>query len=122
MTNISHPGSPNAPAPRLPLLPQGFGWIVFALLSAGLLLLYVPAYLDLAKTVWATDEQGHGPIILAVSIWLLYGKRHELAAAPIQPLPWLGWAGRCWYLAWRCMRWADRKTSSCSRSARRSCC
>ena len=90
-----------APAPRLPLLPQGFDWVVFALLSAGLLLLYVPAYLDLAKTVWATDEQGHGPIILAVSIWLLYGKRHELAAAPTQPMAWLGWTllvfGMAWY-------------------------
>ena len=85
------PAAAPAPAPRLPLLPAGFDWIVFGLISAGLLLLYVPAYMDLAKTVWATDEQGHGPIILAVSIWLLYGKRHDLAAAPTQPMPWLGW-------------------------------
>jgi exosortase B len=78
-------------APRQPLLPQGFDWVVFGLLLLGLALLYVPAYADLARTVWATDEQGHGPIILAVSIWLLYGKRHELAAAASNPLPWLGW-------------------------------
>lgn len=84
-------GTSAAPRPHEPLLPQGFDWVVFSLLGAGLLLLYVPAYVDLARTIWATDEQGHGPIILAVSIWLLYGKRHELAAAPTQPLPWLGW-------------------------------
>jgi exosortase B len=81
----------HAPASPLPWLPLGFDWVVFAALAAGLALLYVPAYFDLANTIWATDEQGHGPIILAVSIWLLYAKRHELAAAPTRPLPWLGW-------------------------------
>lgn len=77
--------------PRLPLLPQGFDWVVASLLAAGVALLYVPAYLELARTLWATDEQGHGPIILAVSLWLLFGKRHDLAALRPQPLPWLGW-------------------------------
>lgn len=77
--------------PRVPLLPVGFDWVVFILLAGGLALLYVPAYLDLAKTIWATDEQGHGPIILAVSIWLLYSKRHELTAARPAPMLWLGW-------------------------------
>jgi exosortase B len=75
----------------LPLLPQGFDWVVAGLLAAGIGLLYIPAYMDLARTIWATDEQGHGPIILAVSIWLLYMKRHDLAAVPAQPMPWLGW-------------------------------
>lgn len=77
--------------PRVPLLPSGFDWVVFAVLLGGLLLLYGPAYVDLANTIWATDEQGHGPIILAVSIWLLYNKRHELAAVPPVPMPWLAW-------------------------------
>ena len=87
-----HPNPPaGASAPRLPLLPQGFDWVVFGLLVAGIALLYVPAYLDLARTIWATDEQGHGPIILVVSLWLLWIKRHELAAVPARPLPWLGW-------------------------------
>jgi exosortase B len=53
-------------------------------------LLYVPTWLELARTVWATDEQGHGPIILAVSVWLLYTRRHDIAARA-QPLPWAGW-------------------------------
>ena len=57
----------------------------------GFALLYLPTYAHLATTVWATDEQGHGPIILAVSLWLLYMKRHELAAAPLKALPALGW-------------------------------
>lgn len=76
---------------RLPPLPVGFDWLVFAALAIGLGLLYGPAYADLARTIWATDEQGHGPIILAVSTWLLYAKRHEIADVPSRPLPYLGW-------------------------------
>ena len=79
------------PTPRAPLWPEGADRVVLLLLIGGFALLYGPAYKELAETIWATDEQGHGPIILAVSGWLLYMKRHELAAAPTKPLPWLGW-------------------------------
>ena len=64
---------------------------VLASLVLGFALLYVPFYLELARTIWATDEQGHGPIILAVSAWLMYTRRHDLALAARQPLPALGW-------------------------------
>lgn len=77
--------------PRLPLLPAGIDWWVLGALALGLVLLFGPAYAELARTVWATDEQGHGPIILVVSGWLLYTKRHDLAALPAAPLSWLGW-------------------------------
>ena len=86
---VDQPG-PAGPA-RQPLIPAGFDWLVFAALALGLAVLYGPAYNELAHTFWATDEQGHGPIILAVALWLLYGKRHEVVACPPQPLPWLGW-------------------------------
>jgi exosortase B len=45
---------------------------------AGLLILYVPAFLDLARTHWTRDDNAHGPIILAIVIWLIWGKRHDL--------------------------------------------
>lgn len=76
---------------RLPLWPaQADRWVLVALI-AGFALLYGPAYLELSRTIWATDEQGHGPIILVVSAWLLYLRRHELAALPAQPRPVAGW-------------------------------
>ena len=100
LTTVPPTPTAGAPAPRLPLLPQGFDWVVACLLAAGIGLLYIPAYLDLARTIWATDEQGHGPIILAVSLWLLYIKRHELAAVPTQPMPWLGWPLVVFALFW----------------------
>ena len=90
--SATHPSAPEpARKARLPLAPPGFDWTVFVLLAAGFALLYVPVYADLANTTWATDEQGHGPIILAVSAWLLYERRHAIAATPYRPLPAVGW-------------------------------
>jgi exosortase B len=53
------------------------------MLAVGFAALYLPTYAALARVVWPTDEQGHGPIILAVSLWLLWRKRHEIAAFPL---------------------------------------
>jgi exosortase B len=81
-----------SPGPvRTPFLPAAFDPAVVLLLVAGFALLYGPTYFVLAKTIWATDEQGHGPIILAVSAWLLFGLRHQIAEASRRPAPWLGW-------------------------------
>ncbi len=60
------------------------GWVLLTLLL-GFALLYVPTYLDLTHTIWASDEQGHGPIILGLSLWLLYRKREQLALVPTVP-------------------------------------
>ena len=38
----------------------------------GMLALYVPTLYDLFNGLWATEEQVHGPIILALSIWLMH--------------------------------------------------
>jgi exosortase B len=67
------------------ILPAGLDRVVAALLLFGFALLYAPAYLDLAQRVWPSDEQGHGPVILALGLWLIYGKRHALAALPARP-------------------------------------
>jgi exosortase B len=85
------PPAKAAPQTRLPLVPAGLDWPAFAMLALGFALLYVPTYAELARTIWATDEQGHGPIILAVSFWLLYMRRHDIAAAAVRPLPAIGW-------------------------------
>ncbi|GJL74298.1 exosortase B [Nitrosomonas sp.] len=38
----------------------------------GLLAMYAPTFYDLANGLWTDDEQIHGPIILALSLWLMY--------------------------------------------------
>lgn len=83
--------APQATHQREPIMPTGVDRVLVGLLLAGFALLYGPAWVELSRTVWATDEQGHGPIILAVSLWLLYRGRHELAAQPAKPVGWLGW-------------------------------
>ena len=67
------------------VIPAGADPLVLALLGLGFALLYLPTYWDLAHTTWASDEQGHGPIILAVSLWLLYQLRHPIAAVESRP-------------------------------------
>ena len=58
-------------------------WLVPLLI--GLCALYLPTYLVLAHTVWASDEQGHGPIILAISLWLMWRQRVKFIELPEQP-------------------------------------
>jgi exosortase B len=38
----------------------------------GLALLYGPSLIDLLDGIWSTDEQRHGPIVLAMALWLVY--------------------------------------------------
>ncbi|QBE62528.1 exosortase B [Pseudoduganella lutea] len=47
----------------------------------GMLVLYVPSLYSLFTGVWASEEQAHGPIILALSVWLIWRQRDEMLAA-----------------------------------------
>lgn len=41
----------------------------------GLVVLYAPTYWTLAHGLWNTEEQAHGPIVLAVTLFLIWQKR-----------------------------------------------
>lgn len=58
----------------------------------GLAVLYVPSLVDLFKGIWSSDEQMHGPIVLGISLWLMYRNwpAMEQAAQGQQPSAW-GW-------------------------------
>ena len=66
-------------------LPQGVDLVTAAMLLAGWLALYADTYLRLSQTIWASDEQGHGPIIMAVCLWLLWRQREPLINLPAAP-------------------------------------
>lgn len=70
---------------RPPLLPASVDLPALLLVLLGLLVVYAPEYVELSQTVWRSDEQGHGPIIFAVSLWLLYNLRHTVAELPSRP-------------------------------------
>lgn len=54
-------------------------------LLLGMLVMYVPSFRELFRLVWSTDEQGHGPLIIGASAWLLWDKRRALFALQPQP-------------------------------------
>ena len=58
----------------------------------GLAVLYVPSLYDLFTGIWSTDEQLHGPIVLGISLWLIYRNWGAmLAASQGQPTSAWGW-------------------------------
>jgi exosortase B len=60
---------------------------------AGLLLLFVPTFYSLATGAWISEEQGHGPIIFGLALWLIYRKWPEVLAATSPAIPSAaGWA------------------------------
>lgn len=75
---------------RLQELRGRFDLVSIAVLVAGLLSLLSPTFLDLATSVWNTDEQGHGPIVLAVAVWLLVRNWPAMLEQASSPSGW-GW-------------------------------
>jgi len=71
------------PTGTLPLKP-------LLLLLLAFVVMFAPVYRELAVTTWATDEQGHGPLILGASAWLLWAKRYEIFSGPARPALGLG--------------------------------
>lgn len=59
-------------------------WLLVIL---GVAALYVPTYVSLWNGTWNSEEQGHGPLILAVVIWLFWQKRDAFAAIDDRPMP-----------------------------------
>lgn len=78
--------------PQLARPPKEFDPWSAGTVAAGFLLLYLPTYWSLSRSVWLSDEQGHGPIILALGLWLLYRARGELLAMAPRPARAAGWA------------------------------
>ena len=72
---------------------QANGWVL--LLLSGLALMYFPVFSSFLETVWATDDQGHGPIVLVVCAWLVWRKRHDFVALDSGP----AWASASVFLA-----------------------
>ena len=63
-------------------------WPVFL----GLAILFVPTFYDLFTGPWIGEEQGHGPIIFGLALWLIYRKWPEvLAATTPARSSWTGW-------------------------------
>ena len=56
----------------------------------GFAAMYAPVYWAAANGIWKSEEQGHGPIIAAVLVWLFWGLRKDIGNAVARPSPVLG--------------------------------
>jgi exosortase B len=66
-------------------------WREWLPVLAGLLVLYLPSFYDLATWLWPTDEHAHGPIVLGILFWLFWRKRAVLSL-PSRGAPLAGFA------------------------------
>src|SRR3990170_6697983 len=65
----------------------GAVWLEWPPVIAGLLVLYVPTFYDLATTLWQQDDFAHGPIILVIILWLIWQQRKALLVVPVNAAP-----------------------------------
>ena len=71
-----------------PASPAHLPWIIAL---AGFAAMYLPVYWTAANGIWQTDDNGHGPIILAVLLYLFWTQWRDIVDAPARPMPSLGW-------------------------------
>jgi exosortase B len=68
-------------------VPSGRGvacipWLPIAL---GLIVLYLPTFYDLNRSLWNDEEHAHGPIILLAALWMFWRERAIFVAAASRP-------------------------------------
>jgi exosortase B len=61
------------------------------LLVVSFLAAYVPTIWSLIDEPWQTEQEGHGPLIIAASLWLVWQARDRLKQVEISPAPVCGW-------------------------------
>lgn len=61
-----------------------------ALLLAGFAALALPVIWDWSRGAWLRETQGHEPLILGISAWLVWRRRDALAALPAAAARWPG--------------------------------
>src|SRR5712664_3213438 len=68
---------------------QGLPWP--ALLVGSFLAAYTPTVLSLIDGPWQTEQEGHGPLIIAAALWLVWQSGEKLKVTAISPAPVVGW-------------------------------
>lgn len=50
-------------------------FLIWLPLIAGLIFLFTPTYIELYNIFWSKDEQGHGPLVLMIALFLFWQKK-----------------------------------------------
>ena len=64
---------------------------MLAALFALTVLCYIPTGIVLNAGPWQTEQEGHGPFLIAAAAWFALGQREALRSTIFKPAPWLGW-------------------------------
>jgi exosortase B len=87
-----------------------------AALALGILVMYVPTYHKLSEQIWSQEGQGHGPVMLALVLWLVWQRWPQFAALPSRPANLLATLlfvpGLALYAFGRSMDFAEFETAS----------
>jgi exosortase B len=62
------------------------------LVAACFLAAYFPTFRGLVDGPLQTEQEGHGPLIIAAALWLVWQSREKLKSTPLSPAPIAGWA------------------------------
>ncbi|MGY4189972.1 archaeosortase/exosortase family protein [Bradyrhizobium sp. USDA 4459] len=62
------------------------------LVGVAILGAYAPTIRGLINGPWQTEQEGHGPLIIAATLWLIWQSRDRLKRVEIAPAPITGWA------------------------------
>ena len=68
---------------------RGLFWPI--VVSLAFIVAYLPTFITLAQGPWQTEQEGHGPLIIAASLWLVWHSRGRLSRAELSPSPIAGW-------------------------------
>jgi len=66
--------------------------MVYLPIIIGLLAMYTPTFHNLANSLWQSDDQGHGPLVLMVVLFLFWDKRDAFFISKQQAKPVLGYS------------------------------
>lgn len=61
-------------------------------LAGAIIVVYVPTMITLAEGPWRTEQEGHGPLIIAATLWLVWRCREKIKLAILAPAAIAGWA------------------------------
>lgn len=71
--------------------PASRRWFWPAVVAVAFTIAYAPTFITLAQGPWRTEQEGHGPLIIAASAWLAWRSRALIRGVELRPAPLPGW-------------------------------
>lgn len=73
-------------SPRRGGLGRRSHWGTAVMIAIGLAALYLPTYWTAANTIWQSEDNAHGALVLIIVAWLFWSQREQITGAPVRPV------------------------------------